>query len=260
MTSFDYVALDTAGRERRGNVRAATIDEARTQLGTRKLYVVRIDSGSGAPQTALLSRRPAFRRRMSGKQLTLFTRQLATLVQVAPLEESVRTIARQAEEAQVARVLTSVHSGVVEGRRLSEAMTREATSFPPLYRAMVSAGESSGSLPTILERLADLLERQAKVRGKVLTALAYPIVLSIVAVFVVFALMVFVVPQVVEQFDTVGQQLPLLTRLVIALSDFLVAYWWVLLLGMVGAGDRADWGHFAGLAGDARSGDSAKRG
>jgi general secretion pathway protein F len=236
MSSFDYVALDTAGRERRGNVRAATIDDARVQLGARKLYVVRIDSGSGAPPAALLARRPAFRRRMSGKQLTLFTRQLATLVQVAPLEESIRTIARQVEEAQVTRVLTNVHAGVVEGRRLSEAMAREATSFPPLYRAMVSAGESSGSLPTILERLADLLERQAKVRGKVLTALAYPIVLSIVAIFVVFALMVFVVPQVVEQFDDVGQTLPLLTRIVMGLSGFLAAWWWALAIALVGLG------------------------
>ncbi|MDB5688366.1 MAG: ral secretion pathway protein [Sphingomonas bacterium] len=234
MTRFDYVALDTAGRERRGNVRAPTIEEARAQLGSRKLYVVRIHSGSGVSHPALLGRRPAFRRRMSGKQLTLFTRQLATLVQVAPLEESIRTIARQTEEAQVARVLTGVHTGVVEGRRLSEAMTREASSFPPLYRAMVSAGESSGSLPTILERLADLLERQAKVRGKVLTALAYPIVLSIVAIFVVFALMVFVVPQVVEQFDDVGQTLPLLTRIVMGLSGFLAAWWWALAIALAG--------------------------
>jgi general secretion pathway protein F len=233
MTSFDYVALDTAGRERRGNLRAATVDEARAQLGARRLYVVRIDTHSGAPAAALLSRRPSFRRRMSAKQLTLFTRQLATLVQVAPLEESIRTIGRQSEEAQVARVLGQVHAGVVEGRRLSEAMTREAASFPPLYRAMVSAGESSGSLPTILERLADLLERQAKVRAKVLTTMAYPVVLAIVAVCVVFALMVFVVPQVVEQFDDVGQTLPLLTRIVMALSAFLAGWWWALGLGMI---------------------------
>jgi len=236
MTSFDYVALDTAGRERRGNLRAATVDEARAQLGARRLYVVRIDTHSGAPAASLLSRRPSFRRRMSAKQLTLFTRQLATLVQVAPLEESIRTIARQSEEAQVARVLGQVHAGVVEGRRLSEAMTREASSFPPLYRAMVSAGESSGSLPTILERLADLLERQAKVRAKVLTTMAYPVVLAIVAVCVVFALMVFVVPQVVEQFDDVGQTLPLLTRIVMALSAFLAGWWWALAIGMVATG------------------------
>lgn len=233
MTSFDYVALDTAGRERRGNVRAGSIEAARAQLDRRRLYVVRLESGSGAPP-ALLSRKFTLRRRMSAKQLTLFTRQLATLVQVAPLEEGLRTIARQSEEAQVARVLGQVHAGVVEGRRLSEAMTREAPSFPALYRAMVAAGESSGSLPLILERLAELLERQAKVRGKVLTALAYPIVLALVATFVVFALMVFVVPQVAEQFDNVGQTLPLLTRIVMGLSGFLAGWWWALALLLAG--------------------------
>jgi general secretion pathway protein F len=119
---------------------------------------------------------------------------------------------------------------VVEGRRLSRAMEREAGSFPPLYRAMVAAGESSGSLPTILTRLADLLERQAEIRGKVLTALAYPVVLAVVAVVVVVALMAFVVPRVVEQFDSVGQQLPLLTRIVIGLSEFLASWWWALAL------------------------------
>ena len=109
-------------------------------------------------------------------------------------------------------------------------MGREPRSFPALYRAMVSAGESSGTLPLILERLANLLERQAQVRGKVLSTLAYPVVLALVATFVVFALMIFVVPRVVEQFQDVGQQLPLLTRLVIGLSAFLSQYWWLLLL------------------------------
>ena len=236
MASFDYVALDVAGREKRGSLRSATLEQARTELGQRKLYVVRIESGSTNPQPALLSRRIEFRRSMSAKQLTLFTRQLATLVTVSPLEEALRTIGRQSEEAQVTRVIGRVHTGVVEGRRLSEAMTREARSFPPLYRAMVSAGESSGSLPTILERLADLLERQAKVRGKVLTALAYPIVLAFVATFVVFAMMVFVVPQVVEQFDSVGQTLPLLTRIVMGASWFLSHWWWALAIGLVALG------------------------
>ncbi|TVV74229.1 type II secretion system inner membrane protein GspF [Sphingomonas solaris] len=238
MADFDYLALDVAGREKRGQVSAVTIEEARARLSARKLYVVRIEPGTGgAPAApALLSRRITWRRRLSAKQLTLFTRQLATLAQVSPLEEALRTIARQTEQPQVGQVLGQVHAGVVEGRRLSEAMTREATSFPPLYRAMVAAGEASGTLPSILERLADLQERQAKVRGKVMTALAYPIVLAVVAIAVVFALMVFVVPQVVEQFDTVGQTLPLLTRIVIGLSNFLVGWWWALALGLIGAG------------------------
>lgn len=234
MPDFDYLALDVAGREKRGQVSASSVEDARARLAARKFYVVRIEPGTGgAPAApALLQRKVTFRKRLSAKQLTLFTRQLATLVQVSPLEEAIRTIARQAEQEQPRRVLGQVHAGVVEGRRLSEAMGREAASFPPLYRAMVAAGEGSGTLPSILERLAELQERQAKTRGKVMTALAYPIVLAFVAIAVVFGLMVFVVPQVVEQFDTVGQRLPLLTRIVIAISDFLAGWWWVLAIGL----------------------------
>ena len=230
MSDFAYVALDTAGRERRGSVRAESAEEARAKLGARRLFVVRVDAASGSAVPPLLSRNLIGRRRLGAKQLTIFTRQLATLAMVSPLEEALRTIARQTEKEQVRNILMSVHGSVLEGRRLSEAMGRESASFPPLYRGMVSAGEGSGTLPVILERLADLLERQAQVRSKVLSAVAYPIVLAIVATFVVFALMVFVVPKVVEQFEDVGQTLPLLTRMVIGLSDFLASWWWALLL------------------------------
>jgi general secretion pathway protein F len=235
MSDFDYLALDTAGRERRGSVRAASVDDARASLSARKLYVVRVEPATGAVAPPLLSRSLVFRKKLGAKQLTLFTRQLATLIQVSPLEESLRTIGRQSEKEQVRTILLSVHAGVLEGRRLSEAMSREAASFPPLYRAMVAAGESSGTLPQILDRLADLLERQAQVRSKVTSALAYPIILAIVASFVVMALMIFVVPRVVEQFEDVGQELPLLTRIVIGLSEFLANWWWALALAIVAA-------------------------
>lgn len=239
MAEYDYLALDPAGRERRGSVRAASADEARSKLGQRRLFVVKVEEGGsgtsqvGTPGAAppLLSRQLFVRKKLNGKQLTIFTRQLATLVTVSPLEESLRTIARQTEKDHVRTILLNVHSGVLEGRRLSEAMAREPGSFPALYRGMVSAGESSGSLPQILERVALLLERQGQVRAKVLSALAYPIILAFVAMFVVFALMVFVVPRVVEQFEDIGQQLPLLTRIVIALSEFLAAWWWALAIG-----------------------------
>ena len=229
MPEFGYVGLDTAGRERRGSVRAENADAARSQLVQRRLYVVRIEARSEASAPPLLSRGILARRRLSAKQVTLFTRQLATLIQVSPIEEALRTLSGQAEREEVRRVLGSVHQGVVEGRRLAEAMAREPDSFPPLYRAMVAAGESSGTLPQILERVSVFLERQAQVRGKVLSALAYPMVLALVAAFVVFALMIFVVPKVVEQFEDVGQQLPLLTRMVIGLSYFLSQWWWALL-------------------------------
>ena len=232
MPDFAYVGLDTAGRERRGSVRAETPDLARAQLASRKLYVVRIEPAVEGGAPPLLSRGLLARRRMGAKQLTLFTRQLATLITVSPLEEALRTLSRQAERAEVRQVLASVHEGVVEGRRLADAMGREPRSFPPLYRAMVAAGEGSGTLSPILERLSALLERQAVVRGKVLSTLAYPIILAIVAAFVVFALMIFVVPKVVEQFQDIGQQLPLLTRMVIGVSNFLAAWWWAILLGL----------------------------
>jgi general secretion pathway protein F len=229
MSDFDYVALDPAGRERRGSVRADNKDDARAKLGARRLFVVKVEPGTGTAAEPLLSRNLLGRRRLGAKQLTIFTRQLATLALVSPFEEALRTIARQSEKEQVRQILLTVHASVLEGRRLSEAMAREADSFPPLYRGMVAAGEGSGTLPAILERLADLLERQGQVRSKVLSAVAYPIVLAFVAAFVVFALMVFVVPKVVEQFEDIGQTLPLLTRMVIATSNFLASWWWALL-------------------------------
>lgn len=233
MPDFAWVGLDTAGRERSGHVRAETSEAARDQLNRRRLYVVRLEPAVEVAGAPLAARASLFaRRKLSAKQLTLFTRQLATLVTVSPLEEALRTVSLQAEREEVRRVLGNVHAGLVEGLRLSDAMAREAASFPPLYRAMVAAGEASGTLPQILERLAALLERQAQVRGKVLSTLAYPVILAIFAAFVVFALMIFVVPKVVEQFQDVGQQLPFLTRAVIGLSAFLAAWWWAILLGL----------------------------
>ena len=238
MAEFDYVAIDTAGREQRGHVAADTIDAARVALDRRKLYVVRVQAGSARVDRAPPRRALAWPggARMSGRDLTLFTRQLATLSRVAPLEESLRTISRQTEQPRVRAIVSRVHAGVVEGRRLSDAMARENRSFPALYRAMVAAGEGSSTLPTILDRLAELLERQAEMRSKLLVTLAYPTVLAVVAMAVVAALMIFVVPQVVQQFDTVGAQLPLLTRIVMGLSAFLAGYWWALLLGMAALG------------------------
>lgn len=237
MADFDYIAIDPAGRERKGSVKAETIEDARARLDASKLFVVKVELGAVAVarKRAGLSLRTA---RLSAKELTLFTRQLSTLVQVSPLEEALRTIGKQSEQEHVRAIIGQVHGGVMEGRRLADAMGAEPKSFPPLFRAMISAGESSGSLPTIMERLSDLMERQAIIRSKVVTAIAYPSVLAGFAVCVVAALMIFVVPKVVEQFDTVGQSLPLLTRIVMGLSAFLASWWWALLtlIALAGVG------------------------
>lgn len=226
MPRFDYLALDTAGRERSGSLTAANENTARADLERRKLLPVRLAASEA--MTAGVLTAAGHRRTLSAKALTLFTRQLATLISVSPLEESLRSIAAQAE-AKHREILRCVHGGVVEGRRLADAMALEPKSFPPLYRAMVAAGEGSGSMTEILERLADLQERQAEVRGKVLAALAYPAMLALTALLIVIGLMTFVIPKVVEQFSEMGQELPLLTRIVIAMSQFLTGYGFIML-------------------------------
>jgi general secretion pathway protein F len=231
MPDYRYVAIDSQGRERKGRLAAANDDAARADLVRRKFHIVAVEEAGTKPTTgrSLL----AFRRgKLSSKELALFTRQLATLVEVAPLEEALRTLTRQSEAESARAVIGDVHAGLLEGRRLADAMARQPGSFPPLYRAMVAAGETTGSLTTILARLADLLERQAEVRGKLIAALAYPVVLAVVAIGVVAALMIFVVPRVVEQFNDVGQQLPFLTRAVIAISSFAASWWWLIALLM----------------------------
>jgi general secretion pathway protein F len=240
MPEFAYIAVDPKGKEKRGTLKAPSDADARAGLEARKLYVVKVKPQPAAPaaEVAIGGLRLTRGKRLTAKQLTLFTRQLATLSQVSPLEEALRTIARQSEQDHVRSIVGRVADGVVEGRRLGDALGREPRSFPPLYRAMVSAGESSGALPDLLERLAKLLERQSEMRGKLISALAYPIVLTCVAVLVVAALMIAVVPKVVEQFDDVGQQLPLLTRVIIGISTFLASYWWMLVL-VIGAAAAA---------------------
>jgi general secretion pathway protein F len=232
MPEFAYHAIDLDGREQRGRIAAANDDAARDRLTSKNLYIVSV-APAPARVSALASLPIKRQPRLNAKQLTLFTRQLSSLAQVSPLEEALRTISRQSEQPHVRQILTEVHAGVVEGQRLSEAMRREGNSFPPLYRAMIAAGEGAGTLPLITERLAVLLERQAEMRGKLIGALAYPAILSLVAILVVMGLMVSVVPRVVEQFDNVDQQLPLITRIVIGISAFLANYYWVIIIAVI---------------------------
>lgn len=231
MPDFAWRAIDVEGREKRGRIAAANDQVVRDRLARQRLHVVAIEPAAAKPSVSaglpkMFQRAPKLRL----KQLTLFTRQLSSLVQVSPLEEALRTASLQTESQSARIILGNVHLGIVEGQRLSEAMRREEASFPPMYRAMVSAGESSGALPEILQRLADLLERRAAINSKLLSALAYPIILTLVALLVVSGLMISVVPRVVEQFDDVNQQLPTITRIVIGLSSFLASYWWAILL------------------------------
>ncbi|MGB1068761.1 MAG: type II secretion system F family protein, partial [Henriciella sp.] len=171
--------------------------------------------------------------------LVLVTRQLAMLIQSgATIEEAIGAIASQAERPVTRRVLLDVRAQLQEGYSLSDALATSAGSFPAYYRSVVSAGLLSGRLGEVLERLAQHLEKTRKLRGKIMAALIYPAVLSVVALTVVGLLMVFVVPAVVDQFDTMDQELPALTNFVISISNFLQHWgWWLLAItGVAGWG------------------------
>ncbi|MFB7880622.1 type II secretion system inner membrane protein GspF [Brevundimonas diminuta] len=228
MAAFDYIAADATGRTVSGSLSAADEAAARKALAKRQLAPLQLSPGRSG--TVATSAKAGKAGRLSPKALALTTRQLATLISVSPLEEALRNLMLQADRPNVRRVLEGVHAGVIEGRRLSDAMGQQGAAFPPLYRAMTAAGEQSGALQPILERLADGLERDEVVRGKVLTALVYPCVLAVVALGVIVAMMTYIVPKVVDQFDSMGQTLPLLTRLVIGLSDLMRDWGWLMAL------------------------------
>ena len=177
----------------------------------------------------------AFFRRPSTGDVAIMTRQLATLVRAGvPLVESVAALTDQVEKEQLVRVLTSLRENLNEGTSFAKSLAQHPTIFPPLYVNMVAAGEASGTLEAVLERLADFMEGQARLKGKVAGALAYPVLMVIIGGLLVGVLMVAVVPKVTSIFDNLGHALPWYTRLLIFVSDTLAGFWW-LILAMVAA-------------------------
>ncbi len=168
--------------------------------------------------------------RPSTSDVAVLTRQLATLVGAGiPLFESLNALIEQIENEQLKRALTQVREQVREGISFAKALEAHPTIFPPLYINMVRAGEASGTLTQVLNRLTQFMESQAKLKGKVTSALAYPVLMMIIGTTLVSVLMVAVVPNVTTIFASMDQALPWYTALLIATSDFMAAYWWLLL-------------------------------
>lgn len=237
MQAFEYAALDASGKARRGTITAEGEPDARQRLMARQLYataltpVRRTASGSNNNFLKFFETRE----KIASKDLALITRQLATMVQAAsPVEEALSALAQQAEKPAVRGVLTRVRTSVMEGMRLSQALEQERATFDNLYCSMVAAGEASGDLGNVLARVAEHREKTQETKSKVQSALIYPSVLMTVAIGVVTALMVFVVPKVVAQFESFGSELPFLTQIVVGVSNFLTAYGIWLLVGIVG--------------------------
>jgi general secretion pathway protein F len=222
MSAYEYVALDPGGRQKKGLLEGDTARQVRQILREQGLTPLSVEETRGERGSRLRQRRGLFKPRISPTELALVTRQLATLVRSGlPLEEAVQAVARQSERPKSRSLLMSVRSRVMEGHSLAAALDDHPSVFPELYRATVAAGEQSGHLDVVLERLADYAEARQQMRQKLTLALLYPVILTGVAVMVVIGLLTYVVPQVVQVFDSLGQDLPLLTVILLDTSAFL---------------------------------------
>jgi general secretion pathway protein F len=223
MGAFEYSALDAAGKERKGILEGDTPRHIRQLLREQQLLPVSVTEV--AQKEARRQRSFTLVRRVSPSDLALFTRQLATLVRAGlPLEESLLAVSQQTEKPRVQSIVLGVRARVMEGHTLADGFAEFPRVFPEIYRATVAAGEQSGHLDNVLERLAEYTESREVIRQKVLAAMLYPIVLTIMCFAIVSGLLVFVVPKVVAVFETSKATLPLITRMLISTSDFFRVY------------------------------------
>ncbi len=232
MPAIHFEALDPAGRKVSGVLQADTPRQARTQLRAQGLLPVSVVDHSIEPERGRL----AWTRGVSAAELSLMTRQLATLLESGlTMEQALNALIEEAETSVSRNVLNGVKAEITAGHTLAGALGRYAQSFPEFYCALVRGGEESGALPTVLQHLADYLDTRQALKQKTSLALLYPALVMLVAIAIVTGLLVYVVPQVVQVFQQSRQSLPLLTRALIALSDFLRAAWPYLIVVLIGA-------------------------
>ncbi len=235
MAAFEYAALDTQGRRKRGILEGDTARQVRQQL--RDQGWTPLDVEPVAERTAGSRGTGLTRRRLSPLELAIVTRQTATLLRAGlPLEQVLSDVARQSGKPRIERIVLAVRSRVREGHSLSTALADFPGVFPEMYRKTVGAGEQSGHLEEVLDRLAEYTENQQQMRQKTMLALFYPALLTVLSLAIVAGLLTYVVPQIVHVFDNMHQQLPWITRALIATSDAARAYGLYVLILLIAAG------------------------
>ncbi len=236
MPSYHFEASDAQGNLARGLIDADSPRGARNALRARGLVPLSIkDAGRSAGGTDTLQAR-LFAKKLNDQDLAWLTRQLASLLAAGlPLDAALSATVDQAEKKHIAIALTAIRADVRGGHRLGDALATRPKDFPDIYRALVAAGEASGQLAQILEKLADYIEARNALRGKILTAFIYPGIVALVSVAIVFFLLGYVVPQVVGAFSQTRQTLPLLTRAMLALSHVVQEWGLTAVLTMIGS-------------------------
>lgn len=224
MQTFNYKALDKTGREKSGVIQAEGIKQARQLLRNQGLIATNIESEKD--RKAKASKNVTFKKKpISSLELSLITRQFAILLNSGlSVEQSLSALSDQLESHEQKSIMSGVRSEVLGGRSLAASLRMYPKVFPPVYCSLVNAGEQSGSLGNVMTKLADYSDKTRELTGKIMMALLYPLVVSIVAILAIVALLVFVVPQIVKVFQATKQTLPMITRIMIATSDGLRHY------------------------------------
>jgi len=231
MGAFEFVALDQAGKESKGLLEGDTPKHVRQILRERNLLPVQVTEV--AQKEAKRQSTFSLRRGISTGELALVTRQLASLAQSGlPLEESLLAVSQQNDQPRTKSILLGVRSKVMEGHTMADGLSEFPQAFPELYRATIAAGEQSGHLDVVLERLADYTEARQELRQRITNAMIYPITLVVMAIAIISFMLATVVPKIVGVFENTAAELPGLTRGMIATSDFLRDNWLWLIISM----------------------------
>ena len=232
MGAYQYVAVDPGGKEHRGVLEGDTPRHVRQLLRERQLMPVEVAEIEERERKTKRRQFSLFKG-ISGLDLALLTRQLATLAKAGlPLEEALQAVSEHTEKPRLKSIILGVRAKVLEGHSLASGLDEFPHAFPAVYRATVMAGEQAGQLDSVLDRLADYTESRHGLRQKVAQAMVYPVLLTTIALIIIIVMLIVVVPKVVGVFETTGQKLPIMTRVLIAISEF-VQNWWFLLIAIV---------------------------
>ena len=237
MPVYEYTALDAKGKMTSGIIDADGARAARQKLRANGIFPVDVKESQEKPEkktdrVADLSR---FLRRVKPAEIAIMTRQLSTLITAGfPLVSAIDALVPQTKSQRLKTVLAQVKDAIVEGQSFAQALSQYPRIFTPLFVNMVRAGETSGTLEIVLERLADITEKQQDLTNRIQTALAYPLFMCIIGTLVLFVLLTYIVPSITAIFLDMGQALPTPTRLLIFLSSFFKSFWWVIVILIVG--------------------------
>ena len=237
MPAFRYEAVDATGASKKGVVNADSARSARSDLRSQGLVPIKVDAIASQVDASGAAARRGFGEKLSTTELALFTRQLASLLEAGlPLEQAFTALLEQAERPYVRDLIASIRSELMGGSSMSDALSRHPRDFQEIYRALVASGEQIGQLSRVLSRLADYIERRNALVQKVKLAFTYPAIVTVVAFLIVIFLLTYVVPQIVSVFANTKQKLPMLTLIMLAISDFVRNYGLIVLGVAIAAG------------------------